>query len=73
MPSLGTEQADELFQLIARTNMLLLLGLLEVLEVHDGPMVQQLRSVVRFQLKGIAQSYGVRDPGVLNSSALAPT
>jgi len=72
LPALGTEQADELFQLIVRANILLLLSLLEVLEVHDGPMVQQLRSVVRFQLKGIAQSFGVRDPSVLYSSAPVP-
>jgi hypothetical protein len=71
----GTEQADELFQLIVRANILSLLNLLEVLEVleaHDGPMVRQLRSVVRLQLKGIAHSYGARDPEVLHSPARAP-
>ncbi len=67
LPALASEQSDELFQLIVRANMLLLLGLLEVLEVHDGPMVRQLRSVVRLQFKGIAQSFGARDPSVLSS------
>jgi len=72
LPALGPEQADELFQLIVRANVLLLLSLLEVLEVHDSPMVRQLRAVVRLQLKGIAQSFGVRDTRVLYSPAPAP-
>ncbi len=72
LPVLTTDQADELFQMVVRANMLLLLGLLDVLDTHEGEMVRQLRSVVRLQLKGIAQSFGVRDSSVLYSTVPVP-
>ncbi len=61
LPSLATEQADELFQRIVNTNILLLIGLLDALDAREDEIARQLRRVARLQLKDIAQSYGALD------------
>jgi hypothetical protein len=59
------EQADEVFQIIARINIRLLLKLLDDLEGHEEPICQELRAVVRLQLSALAESFGARDLATL--------
>jgi hypothetical protein len=63
-PKLSSEQADELFQLIARINIRLLVKLLDELEGHDETICRELRAVIRLQLSALAESFGARDLGI---------
>jgi hypothetical protein len=65
-PEFEAFQADELFQRIVRDNQVALLGLLDALEALDGSFIKTLRSVVRLQLKNIAEAYGLRDTADLS-------
>lgn len=69
LPQLSPEQADEVFQLIARINIRLLVKLLDELEGHEEPICRELRAVVRLQLSVLAESFGARDLATLSIPA----
>jgi len=60
MQSAGLAGYEEAFDTIQHVNRMHFLALLETLEKFDGPMVQTLRRMARYQLQALSYCFGVR-------------
>lgn len=60
LPELPTAQVDELFDRIRHANQQTLCDLLELAEGADTPIAREFRRSMRFQLKALSHSFGVR-------------
>ena len=61
MKEVGRPNDDETFDRILHWNRMIVLGLLAVLEPHDGGLVPALRKAARYQLEAMSWCFGSRE------------